>query len=301
MPGLSWKPKLSISRDGDMVALRPDGSQIILAGATQEGKSRTGALCGAERLLRRVAHITAPEHGARSEQGRLFLGREYFCSVDASPATVSTVDVAQLWLKGGGVLAFSDDGDVEMVGPSGELVWSLAQDQGGEKVKKTGIVTRKERHELEKAKRAQNANRLVKVEEAKLKRAEIESNEREHKRLRKEREDEALKGAEEKKKDARRKQLEQKEQDKRKRAEEFKRRQKERREAKKKRREEAKQERKARRKRLFGWNDDAAGDATANDNVSSAPSQGTPPGNSVFVRVLSWARPSPKGAGGHSG
>ncbi|CAM9214362.1 unnamed protein product, partial [Laminaria digitata] len=45
MPGLSWKPKLSVTADGDMVALRPDGSQIILAGDAREGTSRTGVLC----------------------------------------------------------------------------------------------------------------------------------------------------------------------------------------------------------------------------------------------------------------
>ena len=114
-------------------------AQIVLSGAsTGHIKQKVGVLCRGERLLRHVAKVGTPAYGARSRQGRLVLGREHFCAVDASPITISMVDVARLWLTGGGVLGFSHDGDVEMVAPSGERIWSLSQGLGSNQKKYKG-------------------------------------------------------------------------------------------------------------------------------------------------------------------
>ena len=200
-----------------------------------------------------MAKVDTPAYGARSRQGRLVLGREHFCAVDASPITISTVDVARLWLTGGGVLGFSDDGDVEMVTPSGERIWSLAQGLGGaqKKLKYKGKLN-------------QNEGREMKEKKESIKK----TGDRQMEKL--------------------------------KRVEEFKTRQKEKNERKKKESEQTTHKNKRRRKRIFSRNDGAARDASANENAPS-PSQGTPPSQNVLGRVLSWARPSRKGAGGQSG
>ena len=222
-----------------------------------------------------MAHVAAPEYGARSQQGRLLLGQEHFCSVDASPATVSGVDVAQLWLTGGGVLGFSDDGDIEMVAPSGKCIWSLAQALGGDQVNYKGNRNRNDERQLNEKNMESTQNKTDNIENRILERAE------EFKLRKKQRHDNAWKEREEIK------------QQKRARREEIK-------QQKQARRDEIKQQQRASRKNSPEWNDGAA--SGGRSDIASPSSESTLPRQNIFVRVWSWARqPSPKESSGQSG
>lgn len=249
--------------------------QVVLAGADTGGtKKNVGLLCRGERLLRRVAHVAAPEYGARSQQGRLLLGQEHFCSVDASPATVSGVEVAQLWLTGGGVLGFSDDGDLEMVGPSGKRVWSLAQVLSGEQTNHKEDCNNNDKSQLNE-KHTSTQHKTANIENRKLERAE------EFKLRKNQRHDNAWKKREEMKLQKRAMREEIKRQ-------------------KQVRREEIKQQQRASKTNSPEWNDGKANDAGS--DIASPLSEATLPRQNIFVRVWSWARQtSPAGGGGQSG
>ena len=104
--------------------------QILLAEAAPAEKAPVSTLCRAERLLRGAAKMGTPVYGARSRLGRLLVGRERFCSVDATPSIATSMSLAKVLRKGGGILGFSKDGALEMVTASGDLVWSDAGGRG---------------------------------------------------------------------------------------------------------------------------------------------------------------------------
>lgn len=96
----------------------------MLADTDRDAEGRESLLCKTERAVRSVARMGTPVYGARSRLGQLVLGAERFCGVDASSATLSSRSLAAVWRKGGGILRFTLDGDLEMVTSSGDLIWS---------------------------------------------------------------------------------------------------------------------------------------------------------------------------------
>ena len=257
-------------------------NQVVLAGSVREQKANRGVLCGAERLVRRVARIDAPEYGARSVKGRLVLGREYFCAMDASAAATHTMNLAQQWLEGEGegegIVGFSDHGDLEMVTPSGELVWSLARTQGDDKKKEIGASRKEIKQALKERKREKRQIEKENREERRLRKAESYSSRFTDTSENRKKQEEAAR-RETGKTEARQKNDDE---SKRRRDEETK----------------AKQKGKGGRKSLFGWNDGAAGDAVKDS--PGYPAQGEPPRQTLFGRIFRSARPSPNGAGGQA-
>ncbi|CAN0046430.1 unnamed protein product, partial [Laminaria digitata] len=117
-----------------------------------EDKGKTGVLCKTERLVRGVARMGTPMYGARSRLGQLVLGQERFCGVNASAATISSRSLAKIWRDGDGILGFTENGDLEMVTPSGDVVWSYAEGGGVDEIREQRRTSEKASKELMKAK-----------------------------------------------------------------------------------------------------------------------------------------------------
>lgn len=212
----------------------------------------TSFLCKAERLVRDVVRMGTPVYGARSRLGQLVLGQERFCGVDASAVTLSSRSLAKVWRKGGGILGFTEEGDLEMVTRSGDVIWSHAARHGFDEIEVRRKMNNKVIKMLEKKHAEERRKRLARIEK------DLDQT---VKRRQKESEKEGA--SEDTEKDG------------------------------------AKKKKTRRRKRVFGSNNDAAGEAATDGTSTTA--EGRPHAENAFVRVFSWGRSSPKGAGGQSG
>ena len=143
-----------------MALFRAD--QVLLAG--DEDKASTGFLCNAERFVRGVARTGAPVYGARSRLGRLMLGKERFCGVDASPTTISSRSLATVWRKGGGILGFTEDGDLEMVTPSGDVIWAIVEGHAFDELAVKRAMNHKVQKMLSKKHQEEKKQRLNRIE-----------------------------------------------------------------------------------------------------------------------------------------
>lgn len=120
-------------------------------------------LCRTERFVRGIASIGTPVYGARSRLGRLVLGAERFCGVDASPAAISSRSLATVWRKGGGILGFTNGGNLEMVTLSGDVIWSNAEGHRFDELAIKGRMPTKVAKMLEKKHEQERQKRLERI------------------------------------------------------------------------------------------------------------------------------------------
>lgn len=148
-----------------------------------------------------------PVYGARSRLGQLVLGAERFCGVDASPATLSSRSLAAVWRKGGGILRFTLDGDLEMVTSSGDLIWSDNERHRFDELQfksKMGPRTRKILEKKHDRERRQRQERVAKDLEMTAKWRQLEEEKQETRKAEEEKDDHRKEG---KKKTRRRRRL----------------------------------------------------------------------------------------------
>ena len=82
-----------------------------------------------------------------------------------SAATISSRSLAKIWRDGGGILGFTENGDLEMVTPSGDVVWSYAEGGGVDEIREQRRTSEKASKELMKAKGGEERwKRLARIE-----------------------------------------------------------------------------------------------------------------------------------------
>ena len=139
--------------------------QVLLTRGVSADNKSAGMLCRTERFVRGIARIGTPVYGARSRLGRLVLGAERFCGVDASPAVISSQSLVTVWRKGGGILGFTRGGELEMVISSGDVVWSLAEDHRFDELAVKARMNTKVIKMLEKKHDSERHKRLTRIAE----------------------------------------------------------------------------------------------------------------------------------------